>query len=135
MEEKQLYWYFERKIDEITDKKTWAWLRKWKWKRETESLQIAAKNNDIKTNHVKAKIDKAQQNSKWGLWGEKDETIDQIISESSKLKEVKDKVRLSKKAINLELCKRTNFDHTVKLYVYKQEYFQENGIHNILWDF
>ena len=33
-------------------------------KRETESLLIAAQNNAIKTNYVKVKIDKTQQNLK-----------------------------------------------------------------------
>ena len=41
--------------------KTWTWLRKGNLKRETESLIIAAQNNAIRTNYIKAKIDKTQQ--------------------------------------------------------------------------
>ena len=52
-------------------------------KRETESLLISAQNNAIRTNHIKAKIDKTQQNSKCKLCG--DETISHIISEHSRL--------------------------------------------------
>ena len=44
--------------------KSWKWLRKGHLKRETESLLIAEQNKAIKTNYVKAKIDKTQQNSK-----------------------------------------------------------------------
>ncbi len=54
-------------------------------KRETESLLIAAQNNAIRTKHIKARIDKTQQNSKCRLCGDRDETINLIISECSKL--------------------------------------------------
>ena len=53
--------------------------------RETESLLIAAQDNAIRTNHINARIDKTQQNSKCTLCGDRDETINHIISECSKL--------------------------------------------------
>ena len=59
--------------------------RKGNFKRETESFLIATQNNAIRTNHIKARIDKTQQNSKWRLCGDRDETINHIISECSKL--------------------------------------------------
>ncbi len=49
--------------------------------RETESLLIAAQNNAIRTNRIKARIDKTQQNSKCRLCGDRDETINHIIIE------------------------------------------------------
>ena len=51
-------------------------------KRETESFPIVAQNNTIRTNHIKARIDKTQQNSKCG---DIEKTINHIISECSKL--------------------------------------------------
>ena len=54
-------------------------------KRETESLLIVAQNNTKRTNYVKAKIDKMQQNGICRLCGDRDETINHIISECSKL--------------------------------------------------
>ena len=39
------------------------------------------------------------------------------------------------KAIQWELCKKFQFDHTNKLYMYKPELVQENETHKILWDF
>ena len=45
-------------------KKIWAWLRNRNFKIKTESLLIAAQNNAIRTNQIKARIDKTQQNSK-----------------------------------------------------------------------
>ena len=44
-EEKQLYGRFKRLINNIPNEKTWTWLRKTNFKRETESLLIAAQNN------------------------------------------------------------------------------------------
>ena len=44
---------------------------------------MAAQNNAIRINHIKVKIDKTQQNSKWNLCGDRDETINHMISESS----------------------------------------------------
>ena len=41
-EEKQLYGCFKQLINNISHEKTWMWLRKGNFKRETESLLIAA---------------------------------------------------------------------------------------------
>ena len=61
------------------------WLRKGNLKRETESLLIVAQDNAIRTNHIEVRIDKTQQNSKCRLCSDRDETINHIISECSKL--------------------------------------------------
>ena len=84
-EGKQLYGRFKRLINNISHDKTWSWLRKGNFKRETESLLLAAQNNAGRTNHIKARIDKTQQNSICWLCGDRDETINYIISECSKL--------------------------------------------------
>ena len=69
-EGKQLYWRFKRLIKNIPHEKTWTWLRKGNFKRKTESLLIAAQNNAVRTNHIKARIDKTQQSSKCWLSGD-----------------------------------------------------------------
>ena len=71
--EKQLYGHFKQLMNNILLDKTWSWRRKGNFQRETESLQIAAQNNAIRTNQIKARIDKMQQNSKcrlmrWQRW-------------------------------------------------------------------
>ena len=48
-EGKQLNGRFKRLINNISNNKTWTWLRKGNFKRETESLLIAAQNNVIRT--------------------------------------------------------------------------------------
>ena len=60
----QNYGRFKRLINNISHDKTWTLLRKGNFKRETESFLIVAQNNAIRTNHIKARIDKTQQNSK-----------------------------------------------------------------------
>ena len=65
-EEKQLYGRFKRLINNISHQKTWTWLRKGNLKRKSESLLIAAQDNATRTNHIKARIDKTQQNSNVG---------------------------------------------------------------------
>ena len=108
----QLYGRFKRLINNILHEKTWTWLRKGNCKRETESLLIAAQNNTIRTNHIKARIDKSQQNSKCTLRGDRDETINNIISECRKLaqKEYKTKYNWVSKVIYWEMCKKFKFD-------------------------
>ena len=59
----RLYGHFKQQTSEISPEETWTWLRKGNLKRETESLLIAAQNNAIRTNYVKARIDKTQRNN------------------------------------------------------------------------
>ena len=92
-EEKQLYGRFKRLINNISHEKTWTWLRKGNLKRETESLLIAAQNNAIRINHIKARIDRTQQNSKYRLCGDRDKTINHIMSECNKLAQKEYKTR------------------------------------------
>ena len=66
-EEKQLYMRFKRLINNILTEKTGTLLREGNFKRETESLLIAVQNNAVRINHIKARIDKTQQNSKEGV--------------------------------------------------------------------
>ena len=84
-EGKKLYGHFKRLINNISHQKTWTWLRKGNLKRETESLLIAAQDNAIRTNHIKARIDKTQEKSKCRICGDTDEMINHIINECSKL--------------------------------------------------
>ena len=58
--EEQQYGYLKRQTSEIAHVKTWIWLRKGNYKRETKSLLIAAQNNIIKTNYVVVKMNNTQ---------------------------------------------------------------------------
>ena len=128
-EGKQIYGRFKRLINNISHDKTWTWLRKGNFKRETESLLIAAQDNAIRTNYIKARIDKTQQNSKCRLCGNKDETINHIISECSKLaqKEYKTRHDWVNKVIYWEMCKKLKFDNTNKWYMNNSASVLENN--------
>ena len=81
--EKQLYLYFKRQTGEISLEKIWTEQIKRSLKRETGSLLIVAQNSAIRTNYVKAKINKRQQNSKINSCIDRDEIIDHLIHETS----------------------------------------------------
>ena len=134
MEEKQLH---GRLINNISHDKNWTWLRKGNFKRETESLLMTAQNSAIRINHIKARIDKTQQNSKCRLCGDRDETINHIVSECSKLaqKEYKARHDWVSKVIHWEMCKKFKFDHANKWYMHNPAPVLENDMHKLLWDF
>ena len=117
--------------------KTWTWLRNGNLKKETESLLIAAQDNAIRTNHIKARIDKTQQNSNCRLCGDRDETINHIISECSKLAQREYKTRHDwvGKVIHWEMCKKSKFDHTNKWYMQNPAPVLENDAHKLICDF
>ena len=119
-EEKQLYGSFKRLISNISRKKTSTRLWKGNIMRENEPLLIAAQHNTIRTNHIKARINKTQQNRKCRLCGYRDETTNLIISKCSKLMQREYKTRHDwvGKGILLKLCKKSKFDHTNKLYMH-----------------
>ena len=133
-EGKQLYGRFKRLINNISHDKTWIWQRKGNFKRETESLLIAAQDSAIRTNHIKARIDMTQQNSKYRLCGDRDETINHIISECSKSAQREYKVRhdWAGKVIHWEMCKKFKFDHTNKWYMHSPAPVLENATHKLL---
>ena len=82
-------------------------------------------------------IDKTQQNSKCRLCGDRDETINHIISECSKLaqKDYKTRHDCVGKVIHWEMCRKFKFDHTNKWYMHNPAPVLENDIHKLLWDF
>ena len=118
----------ERAINSISYEKTWTWLRKGNFKREIESLLIAAQNNAIRTNHIKARIDKTQQNCKCGLCSDRDETINHIISECSKSvqKEYKTRHDWVDKVIHWDTRKKLKFDYTNKYHMHNPAPVLEN---------
>ena len=117
----------------IEHEKTWIWLRQRNHKRETESVLIVAQNNAIRVKYSKAKIHSSQRNSKCRLYGEREGTVNHIISECCKLAQKK-KIRHDwmGKVTHGELCKILKFDHTDKWYMHKSEPVREHETHKIL---
>ena len=69
-----------------------------------------------------------QQSSKYRLCGDRDETINQLTSECSKLaqKEYKARHDWVGKVIQWEMCKEFKFDHTNKWYMHNPAPVLEN---------
>ena len=111
-EEKQLNWRFKWLINNISHGKTWTWQEKLNFKRETEYLLKAAQNNAVRTNHIKVRIDDATK-YKYRLCGDRDETINHIINECSKLalKQYKTRPDWVGKLICREMCKELKCDY------------------------
>ena len=59
-------------LNEISHEKIWTWVKKGNLKRETEIFLIAAQNNAIQSNYVKAKMHEMEQNNKSRLCWDKD---------------------------------------------------------------
>ena len=57
-EKKVLHGQYLRQTKEVRSDQCWAWLQNGDFKRETESLIVAAQSQSIRANLVKAKIDK-----------------------------------------------------------------------------
>ena len=82
---KELHGQYLRQTDGVASVECSWWLRDGNLKRETESLIIAAEEQAIRTNLMKAKVDKTQTESKCRICGKVDESINHVINECSKL--------------------------------------------------
>ena len=83
--EKALHGQYLRQTKEVRSDQCWAWIQNGHLKRETESLIVTAQNQSIRTNLVKAKIDKSQGNSLCRVCRKVDGSIDHVVSGCSKL--------------------------------------------------
>ena len=86
-EEKVLHSQHFTQSKEVRSDHCWAWLQNEDLKTETESLIVAAQNQSIRTNLVKAKINKSQRDSLCRVCRKVDESINHIVSGCSKLVE------------------------------------------------
>ena len=96
---------------------------------------MAAQNSAIRTNQIKARIEKLQQNSKCRLCSDRDETINHIVSECSKLAQKEYKARhdwVGKVMIHWEMYKNLKFDHANKWYMHNPAPVQENDTQTLL---
>ena len=98
---------------------------------------MAAQHLAIRINHIKARIGKTKQNSRCRLWSERDETINHIISECSKLaqKEYKTRHDWVCKVVYWEWCKKLKFNHTNKSYMQNSTSVVDTETHKLLWDY
>ena len=84
-DEKVIHGQYSRQTKEVGSDQCWVWLHNGDLTRETENLILTAQNESIRTNLVKARIDKNQGDSFCRMCRKVDENIDHIVSGSSKL--------------------------------------------------
>ena len=68
-----------RQTKETRSDQCWAWLQNGDLKRETERLIVVAQNQNIRTNLLKAKIDKSQGDSLCRVGSKIDENINHFL--------------------------------------------------------
>ena len=136
-EEKALHGLYLRQTKEVRSDQCWVWLQNGDLKRETGSLIVAAQNQSIRKNLVKAKIDKSQVDSLCRMCRKVDESIDHIVSSCSKLaqKEYKKRHDNLGKIVYWKLARKCNFEAGDKGYEHEPESVFENEDYKILWYF
>ena len=134
-EEKVLHGQYLRQTKEVRSDQCWAWLQNGDLKREIESLIVAAQNQSIRTNLVKARIDKSQGDSLCRMCRKVDESIYHIVSGCSKLaQEYKRRHDNLGKIVHWKLARKCNFEAGDKWYEHEPESVLENEDYKILWD-
>ena len=135
--EKVMHGQFVRQTEEILGNESWFWLKKGSLKRETESLIMAAQEQALATNLMKARIYQTQEDSKCRMCRKVDESINHMVSECPKLaqKEYKRRHDWVGKKIHWEVCKEEGFIVNEKWYEHVPEPVLENERCKILWDF
>ena len=82
---KKKHGQFIRQTKAVRTEDSWLWLRKGELKRETESLIALAKNQCIRMNLVKTKVDKNQDHPLCRVCKNSFESTDPIVSGLSEL--------------------------------------------------
>ena len=137
LKQKKLHEQFFNQTEDVAGDEKWLWLRDRSIKRETESLIMAAQEQPIRTNTIKAKIDKTQAKSKCRLCGKVDETVRHIVCECPMLpqREYKRRHDWVGRKRHWEVCRKSGFDVNEKWYKHEPEKVVENDSSKILWDF
>ena len=98
---------------------------------------FAAQEQTIRTNVIKGKIDKSQEQKKCRMCSRADETIDHIVSECPKLArgEYKRRNDWVERRIHWEICRANGIHVKSKWYEHQPEAVIGNDSCKIFWDF
>ena len=126
--EKKLHGKFAKDTDDIKTDESFNWLCKEELKRETESLILAAQEQALNTNSVKASIYHLQENDKCALCSDAAEKVTHIVTGCKKIAQKEYKRRHDKVAsfIYCLLCKKYDLKHTDKWYQHQPATVVEN---------
>ena len=96
---------------------------------------MVAQSQSVRTNAIKAKIEKSQEDSRCRLCKKTDETVNHLLSECPKLAQSEYKRRHDNVAKgHWDICKQLGMECRDKWYDHNQEPVTENEDRKILWD-
>ena len=98
---------------------------------------MAVQQQAIRTNNIKAKIGKTQQNSKCRICKKAEKSVNHALSECSKLAQKKYKRQHDwfRTKIHWEICRKYRIEVKDKWFKHKLVVVMENDKCKILWDF
>ena len=124
-----LYGQFGRQSEDQRNDETWTCLK--------ESLILAAQDQAIRTNYVKAAIDRSQEDSKCRMCKQSNETISQIVSGCPILaqKEYKKRNDNVARAVHWDRSEKYGFERSERWYNHVPDSVLENEDYKMRWDF
>jgi Reverse transcriptase (RNA-dependent DNA polymerase) len=137
-QQKALHGQYIRDIEgKVNKEDTAGWLRSERLKKETEGLIVAAQDQVLSTNVIKAKIYNQRGSPMCRLCGVKEETVDHLVSCYEKIAQTDYKGRHDRVAtlIHWSLCKQYGFPRSDNWWSHQAEKVLENDDFKVLWDF
>ena len=112
------------------------WIRNGFLKKETDDMLFAAQEQALRTNSIKAKIDKQQVSPKCRLCGTKKETIMYLVSDCPKLAQKQYKRRHDNvtRRVHWELCKKHGLESSDRWYEHTPADVVGNDGVELYWD-
>jgi hypothetical protein len=135
---KRMHGQFLRETEDLVDEEeNTKWLEDGNLKKETESLIMAAQEQSLRTRKIMHAIDHRNVDPKCRMCGQKDETVEHLVSACSKLAQTEYKARHDKVAsiVHWHLCKKYGITVEKEWYKHEPETVRENDQCKILWDF
>ena len=110
--------------------------KRWEYKKTNRLDSYGSTEQVIRTNAIKAKIDKTQAKSKCRFCGKVDDTVRHIVCECPMLaqREYKRRHDWVDRKTHWEVCRNIEFDVNEKWYKHELEKVVENHSWEILWD-
>ena len=125
---KALHGQFLRQTHDVRGEASWDWLNKGDLKKETEGLITAAQDQALRTNAIKARVEKQDLSPLCRMCGAKDGTTHHLVCECSKLAQIEYKQRHDNVAriVHWNLAKLHRLDVVEKRYDHKPEGVMES---------
>ena len=134
--EKQLHGQFKRETEDLSSVSC-NWIKTGELKKETEGLIFAAKDQALRTNAIKARIQNQNVSSNCRMCGSHDETVQYVLCSCPKLVQTEYKKRhdVVGRVIHWKLCKECGVECSDKWYEHSPKSVEENEEVKLLWEF